>query len=882
MRNKNHRFLSLLLAAVLVLCLIPAIAFAAAEKLAYDGDAVGFFKEDLTSAFGMLTPQEGSTCEIDGDNVVIHIVPKNTTTYNAIHWGAITDELSADVKFNEDGTIDLKLAAADYCGYAHPVAPVKADGSGTTSTQYYFAIPAKDKLPEAEKKVEKLAYSSDAVGFFKEDLTSAFGMLTPQEGSTCEIDGDNVVIHIVPKNTTVYNALHWGAITDELTKDVTFNEDGTIDLKLAAADYCGYASPVAPVKADGSGTTSAQYYLAIPAKDKLPEVEKKVEKLAYTGADVAFLKEDLTSKFGMLTPQDGSYWALDGDNVVIHIIPKNTTVYNSWHWGAITDELTKDVTFNEDGSIDLKLAAADYCGFASPVAPIKVKDGKTTADQYYLAVPAKDKLSTLEEVKKDLEAAAPVEEKIEAIGEVTLESEEKIAAAREAYDALTDAQKKLVANAADLTAAEEALKALKEEAEKEAAKHIELTITNNTNMFKAVTAFLDTADDGTQTLVVALSGTSYENLFKGNYEEAKANGNDRTKWIKAETNADGKLEFKIPVGADESYLPLVSISNSYLAKFEAGENPIERAFYPRQMVIDREAKTLVVGDYENSKDLEIVNNVKMFKPSSAKLTTVGGPNSNNYAAILDLVMGSDSFDKAFIGTKDEAAAAKEGVVSLDNKTFSFKLKWVVKAGDPDSVVDLMKDTIIVSFHSVKNDAWYERQMTVSESKGRLTFNEAAADDDSPVKVVTVKDKSSEPVPFTLGEVEKNVELTIPVAVKVNPDVDDPESIDIKWQKDIVLPADTTFPVTIEFEYENKSQNFFIYHYDTEKKVWEVVGKGKEGKATVTFNSLSPVALVAVNTPNTGDSAAPYLWGAAAVVFAAAAVVLIARRRKEEN
>ena len=583
----------------------------------------------------------------------------------------------------------------------------------------------------------------------------------------------------------------------------------------------------------------------------------------------------------MLTPQNGSYWALDGDNVVIHIIPKNTTVYNSWHWGAITDELTKDVTFNEDGSIDLKLAAADYCGFASPVAPIKVKDGKTTADQYYLAVPAKDKLSTLEEVKKDLEAAAPVEEKIEAIGEVTLESEEKIAAAREACDALTDAQKKLVANAADLTAAEEALKALKEEAEKEAAKHIELTITNNTNMFKAVTAFLDTADDGTQTLVVALSGTSYENIFKGNYEEAKSNGNDRTKWIKAETNADGKLEFRIPVAEDETYLPLVSISNTYLAKFEAGENPIERAFYPRQMVIDREAKTLVVGDYEFSKELEIVNNVKMFKPESATLTTIGGPNSNNYAAILDLVMGSDSFDKAFIGTKDEAAAAKEGVVSLENRTFSFKLKWVVKAGEPDSVVDLMKDTIIVSFHSVSKDAWYERQMTVSESKGKLTFNEAATDDDSPVKVVSVKDKSSEPVPFTLGDVEKNVELTIPVAVKVNPDVDDPESIDIKWQKDIVLPADTTFPVTIEFEYENKSQNFFIYHYDTEKKVWEVVGEGKEGKATVTLNSLSPVALVAVNTPNTGDSAAPYLWGTAAVVCAAAAV-FVARRRREEN
>ncbi|MBQ1891502.1 MAG: hypothetical protein II164_04075 [Firmicutes bacterium] len=638
-------------------------------------------------------------------------------------------------------------------------------------------------------------------------------MLAPQDGSTCEIDGDNVVIHIVPKNTTVYNAWHWGAITDDLTKDVTFNEDGTIDLKLAAADYCGYASPIAPIKAADGTTSKDQYYLAIPAADKLPKAEKKVEKLPYDGDDMGFFKEDLASAFGMLAPQDGSTCEIDGDNVVIHIVPKNTTVYNAWHWGAITDDLTKDVTFNEDGTIDLKLAAADYCGYASPIAPIKAADGTTSKDQYYLAIPAADKLPKAEK--------------------------------------------------------------------EEGSKAIDLEINNNTGMFKAVTASLETAEDGSQTLVVALSGTSYENLFKGNYEEAKSNGNDRTKWIKAETNADGKLEFRIPVAADETYLPLVSISNTYLAKFEAGENPIERAFYPRQMVIDREAKTLVVGDYEFSKELEIVNNVKMFKPESATLTTIGGPNSNNYAAILDLVMGSDSFDKAFIGTKDEAAAAKEGVVSLENRTFSFKLKWVVKAGEPDSVVDLMKDTIIVSFHSVKNDAWYERKMTVSESKGKLTFNEAATDDDSPVKVVSVKDKSSEPVPFTLGDVEKNVELTIPVAVKVNPDVDDPESIDIKWQKDIVLPADTTFPVTIEFEYENKSQNFFIYHYDTEKKVWEVVGEGKEGKATVTLNSLSPVALVAVNTPNTGDSAAPYLWGAAAVVCAAAAV-FVARRRREEN
>ena len=707
--------------------------------------------------------------------------------------------------------------------------PAAAFAEGETGTETTGT-----EAPAAEeKKVEKLAYDGDTCAFYKEDLLSAFAMLAPQEGSTCEIDGDDVVIHIVPKSTTTYNAIHWGAITDELTKDVTFNEDGTIDLKLAAADYCGYAHPIAPIKAADGGTSKDQYYLAIPAADKLPkaaseepvtedpvteapetEAPSGVEKLAYDGDALAFYKEDLSSAFGMLTPQEGSTCEIDGDNVVIHIIPKNTTVYNSWHWGAITDELTKDVTFNEDGTIDLKLAAADYCGYASPIAPIKVKDGATSSDQYYLAIPAKDKLPEAEPETK--------------------------------------------------------------------ASSVELAITNNVNMFKVVTASVETAEDGTKTLVIALNGKGYENLFKGDYEQAKANGNDRTKWIASETNADGKLEFRVPVTDDEKLIPIVAISKSYVEKFDAGENPIERAFFPRQMELDTDAKTLVVSDYESSKDIKVINNVKMFKPESAKLTTVGGPNSNDYATTLDLLMGSDAFDKAFIGAKDEAAAASDGVIAVDGRTFSFKLRWIKTAGQPDTTVDLMKDPITISFHSVKNDAWYERVFVVSESKGTVTINPAAEDDGSGVKVISIKDKNSDPVPFSLDDVKDQEKLTIPVAVKVNPDVDNPDSIEIKWQKDIVIPEGTEFPITVEFEYKNKSQNFFIYHYDTEKKVWEVAGQGKEGKAVITFDKFSPVALVAVNTPNTGDHSAPWIWGAAAVVSAAAAMVLAVRRRKEEQ
>ena len=751
------------------------------------------------------------------------------------------------------------------------------------------------------------AYAGEEVTFLytdKNGVDTDFGMFTRQGGTTCEIKGDKVIIHYVPKNITVYVGIHWGTTAGTFSADSVDVElkNGALDIELDKTN-CGKLVQAVAIKetrsTDEAGnetvtySSSSQLYLAIPTEEKIKAQEPvepgdgsggestTVTKLPYSGDAVAFYKEDLTSTFGMLTPQDGSYWALDGDNVVIHIIPKNTTIYSAIHWGAITDDpRTKDVDFNADGTIDLKLAAADYCGYAHPVAPVKAKDGGTTSDQYYLAVPAKDKLRSMADVQADLDAAAAVEEKIDAIGTVTLESEEKIVAARKAYDALTDAQKKYVSNAADLTAAEAALEALKNAQE---AAHTPLTVTNKVGMFKVVedSAFLDTAEDGSKTLVFALNGSGYSNLFKGTYEEAKANGADKTKWIVGEKNADGKLEFKMPVKDGETYIPVVAISNSYLEKYEAGQNPIERAFFPRQFTLDATAKTLLVEDYKASKDLEIINEVKMFKPTGAKLTTVGGPNSNDYATTLDLAYGSVSFDKAFIGNASDAGSDKVTVVNFADGAFSFKLRWVATKGDPTSVVNLMDEPFTVSFHSVSKDTWYERVFTVSENKGTLTITEATKqDEDAVVKVVSVKDKNGKTVAVTLGDVAKENELTKPIAVKVNAKVENEESINIEWQKDLKVPAGTEFPVTIEFEYKNKDQNFYMYHFDG--KDWKVVGEGKGGKATVTFDSLSPTALVSVKNPNTGDASDLYVWAGAFVVFAAAAVVLAGRRRKEEK
>ena len=63
------------------------------------------------------------------------------------------------------------------------------------------------------------------------------------------------------------------------------------------------------------------------------------------------------------------------------------------------------------------------------------------------------------------EAAAEVSAKIDALGEITMESEAAVRTARSAYDALSDAAKQLVTNYGLLTKAEETLAALKDEKE---------------------------------------------------------------------------------------------------------------------------------------------------------------------------------------------------------------------------------------------------------------------------------------------------------------------------------------------------------------------------------------------------------------------------------
>lgn len=256
-----------------------------------------------------------------------------------------------------------------------------------------------------------------------------------------------------------------------------------------------------------------------------------------------------------------------------------------------------------------------------------------------------------------------------------------------------------------VTALTDAVKALRKKA-------VSLTVTNKTGMFNVTDAVLDN-----DKLIVTLHGTGYRYLYKGTYEEAVANGDNRDKWI-AGDNSSGKWQFTIPVAEGETFVPIVAISHSYLTKYEQGKNSLERAFYPRQAVIDQNAATLVTGDYAHTKNLTVTNNVKMFKVDTASLETIGGPNSNNYKEILHLTMGSTSFDKVFIGSAVDAAAAETTTDITDQKA---DLTVKANAMGGEATVDYLEKEVIFSFHSVKNDSWYERVFNVNKTNGTLTI-----------------------------------------------------------------------------------------------------------------------------------------------------------------
>lgn len=133
---------------------------------------------------------------------------------------------------------------------------------------------------------------------------------------------------------------------------------------------------------------------------------------------------------------------------------------------AINETYSLQVTF-EDGTVkELTTFAVDDMKEADLMYEDEVAFVKYTSVSEEVEINTKE---TELAVKANKDAAQAVNDQIQAIGEVTLESESAIAAARTAYDALTDDQKQYVTNAQLLTDQENTLASLKQAAEEQAA-----------------------------------------------------------------------------------------------------------------------------------------------------------------------------------------------------------------------------------------------------------------------------------------------------------------------------------------------------------------------------------------------------------------------------
>ena len=168
-----------------------------------------------------------------------------------------------------------------------------------------------------------------------------------------------------------------------------------------------------------------------------------------------------------------------------------------------------EVTLDSGDAIDAARAAYD-----------KLPDAKKALVDNY------EKLTAAEEAYAamvDAAAARAVDDLIDAIGEVTVDSGDAITAAREAYDALTDTQKELVKNYEKLTAAEETYAALVDAAAAKAVDDLidaigEVTVDSG-DAITAARAAYDALTDTQKELV-----KNYEKLLAAEelYEELTA------------------------------------------------------------------------------------------------------------------------------------------------------------------------------------------------------------------------------------------------------------------------------------------------------------------------------------------------------------------------
>ena len=455
--------------------------------------------------------------------------------------------------------------------------------------------------------------------------------LTNTPENRCFRDGESVEIRFRVRETG-----------DELVRQLTLDlVSGTLTLEGEEllnyyADYTAVDAALARIPADLSIYTPETAAAVEAARDA---VIRNLRLSRQSEVDDMALAIDIA--VASLVEAEADYAAVDA---ALAKIPADLNVY--------TDETAAAVTTARDGVVrGLK------------------KSEQSRVDEMACAI--EDAVAALAEREADYAAVDAALAKIPA--DLSGYTDETAAAVESARDTVVrglkvSRQAEVDGMARAIETAVDAL-ALKPEGE------TELRITNNTGMFKAVRARVDRSG-GQAVLVVALSGDGYHHLYKGTYEQAVANGNDRSKWISGTKNAEGNWEFAIPLNAGESYIPCVAISFRELGRYDSGQSQsVARAFYPRQLVLDEAAGTLVTGDYEETITVSVTSSDPDFRVAdTARVHVAGGPNSNNYNVAPTLQMLDATYDRVTYPTVVNGQVTEASAELGADNTFALNLQ----------------------------------------------------------------------------------------------------------------------------------------------------------------------------------------------------------------
>ena len=267
-----------------------------------------------------------------------------------------------------------------------------------------------------------------------------------------------------------------------------------------------------------------------------------------------------------------------------------------------------EVTLESEGAIDAARAAYEAL---------------TEAQQ--AEVKNYDKLTAAEARLTDLKAAKAVDDMIDAIGEVTLESEDAIAAAQAAFDALTPEQQAQVSNADKLQSAVTKLAALRKAALTEKLANIYKT----TGDFMATLGTPTVNHTGGEWMVIGLARSGrtvpagyYDNVVE--YVKAKADANERLHRAKVTDNA------RVILGLTAIGKDVTNVGGHNLLK------GLDNMAYVQKQGIDGPILTLIALDSHNYPTMGDVTREKLIQVILDAQLPGGGWNLSGENADTDM------------------------------------------------------------------------------------------------------------------------------------------------------------------------------------------------------------------------------------------------------